>query len=39
MGFRHTLPIAGRHDGIGGADLETVQSLVVEMYMRRPAPF
>ncbi len=39
MGFRHTLTIAGRHDSIGGADIETVQSVVVEMYMRRPAPF
>ena len=39
MGFRHALPIAGQHDGIGGVDLETVQSLVVEMYIRRPAPF
>jgi hypothetical protein len=35
----NTLPIAGRHDGIGGADLETVRSLVVEMYIRWPAPF
>ena len=31
MGFLHASPITGRHDGIGGADLETVQSLVVEI--------
>jgi hypothetical protein len=39
MGFRHALTIAGRHDGIGGADLETVQSLVGKIYIRWPAPF
>ena len=31
MGFLHALPIAGRHDGICDADLETVQSLVVKI--------